>query len=819
MYTNCSTSKENRRLGVSVYALLWFVLFPLLSLAQSTVGKAVIVDLGQDEKIVVERRGSDIKLDGKLDDPVWQDLPAYDELVVLEPDTLALPPYRTRVKLYYTDSGLYVGVDMEQPKETLIARLSGRDNREINRDSINITLDTSGDGRYGYWFGINLGGSLMDGTLLPERQFSNDWDGAWRGESAESDDGWTAEFFIPWGTVTMPATDDIRRVGFYISRKVAHLDQRWGWPALPSTIPKFISAMQTIEVAGINPRQQYSIFPFVAVSDDRIDSDMKYRVGADIFWRPLPNFLLTATINPDFGIVESDDTVINLTATETFFPEKRLFFLEGQEVFVASPRADTRSQGVGSSGAPTTMVNTRRIGGKPTEPDELPGVIIPTRELVQPTELIGAAKLTGQYGQFRYGFLTAFEDDIKFDATANGHSLNIKAEGNNYGVVRVIYEDSSGGAYRAFGVLSTAVLHPERDAFTHGVDAHYLSADGKLKVDGQMFMSDIDDVENGLGGFVDFEYTFRQGVSQRLGIEYLDETVDINDLGFLPRNDNFRIRSAHIRTSSNLSWARDNQFDIRGFVQRNNDRLFTGGGIFFSNRSTFENLTRLTLRAGFFPKSYDDLNSFGNGSYRIEERVDASVGWDSNSAKKFSYGFSVGFRQENLGGDTYLGSVSLSWRPIDRFGFNLKVAYQDRDGWLLHQGGENFTTFKAEQWAGKFSVDYFVSARQQFRVSMQWIGIKAVEDEFYLIPSEPGDLIPTGKPPGPPDNFSVSQISFQVRYRWEIAPLSDIFVVYTRLADTSAALGMSDFGDIFSDAYNDPLADVLVFKIRYRFGS
>jgi hypothetical protein len=809
---------RNRSTGPGIY-LPGIVLLSLSLATQPSSAEGVIVDLGPDEKIVVEQHVANIKLDGKLDEPVWQGLSAYDELVVIEPDTLALPPYRTRVRLFYDESGLYVGVDMEQPKETLVARLSGRDSRHINRDNINITLDTSGDGRYGYWFGINLGGSLMDGTLLPERQFSSDWDGAWRGESAESANGWTAEFHIPWGTVSMPTTDEVRRIGFYISRKVAHLDERWGWPALPSTVPKFISAMQSIEVSGVNPRQQYSVFPFAAVADDKIDDDVNYRVGADFFWRPLPNFQLTATINPDFGIVESDDTVINLTATETFFPEKRLFFLEGQEVFVASPRADTRSQGVGNRGAPTTMVNTRRIGGKPVEPDEAPGLIIPERELVQPTELIGAAKLTGQYGQFRYGFLTAFEDEVKFDAIVDGESINIKADGNDYGVARFIYEDSGGGAYRALGFLSTAVMSPNRDAFTHGLDAHYLSEDGKLKVDGQIFMSDIDEVDNGIGGFVDFEYTIRQGLSQRLGIEYQDETVDINDLGYLQRNDNFRIRTAHIRTSSNLSWARDNQFDVRGYVQRNSDKLFTGGGIMFSNRTTFDSLNRLTLRVALFPKSYDDLNSFGNGSYRIEERVDASVGWNSDSSKKFSYSFSAGLRDENLGGDTYTGSTSLSWRPSDRFGLNLHVGYQDRDGWLLHQEGENFTTFKAEQWAPKFSVDYFISARQQFRISLQWIGIKAVEDEFYLIPAEPGDLIPTDKPPGRPDDFSVSQISLQVRYRWEIAPLSDIFVVYTRFSDKSVALGTSDFGDIFSDAYDDPLANMLVFKIRYRIGS
>ncbi len=797
-------------------------IFVLIGLFVPTVSAAqeLFVDLGPGEKLVVERHDADIKVDGALDEPIWQQLPAYDEFLVIEPDTLARPPYRTKVRLFYTDKGLYVGIDMEQPKETLIARLSGRDARRLNRDSINITLDTSGEGRYGYWFGVNLGGSLMDGTLLPERRFSSDWDGAWWSETKVTDTGWSAEFHIPWGTVSMPKTGEKRRIGLYMSRKVAHLDERWGWPGLPSTVPRFISALQTLEVSGVAPRQQLNIYPFTAITSDYIDDQVDYRIGSDISWRPSTNFQLTATINPDFGVVESDEAIINLTALEVFFPEKRLFFLEGQEVFVASPRANTQGRGVGNRGAPTTMVNTRRIGGQPVRPDIPPDVDVSKRELIRPVELFGAAKATGQYGKFRFGFLGAFEDNSSFQGIQDdGTPVKLESDGSNYAVARVLYEDSSSGAYRAFGLLSTAVLHPDKNAIAQGIDGHLLTSDGKWKLDGQLFTSDIDGVDRGYGGFVDMEYTPRQGVTQRVGVEYLDENIDINDLGFLQRNDNFRIRAAHIRTSSKLSWARDNQFDVRGFVQKNKEDYFTGGGIFFSNRATFRNLTRITLRAGFQPESYDDLNSFGNGTFRIEQRMSASVRWDSNSSKEFSYGFSAGVREEDLGGNSLVSSASFSWRPSDRYSINLFVSYQNRDGWLLHQGDDNFTTFQAEQWLPRFNTDYFISARQQFRISLQWVGIKAKEDRFYRIPTNPGDLIPTDKPAGPSDSFSFSQINLQLRYRWEIAPLSDIFVVYTRLSDQRAPLGDSGFGDIFSNAYNEPLANLLVFKIRYRFGT
>ena len=214
-----------------------------------------------------------------------------------------------------------------------------------------------------------------------------------------------------------------------------------------------------------------------------------------------------------------------------------------------------------------------------------------------------------------------------------------------------------------------------------------------------------------------------------------------------------------------------------------------------------------------------NLNSFGNGTYRIAAVAEGGFFYESDSTKPLAVGFGAGFNGEHEGGNSYRLEGWLGWRPSDRFNASLEVTYWDRHGWLLHQEDANFTTFDAEQWQPKISIEYFITARQQLRASLQWVGIKAEEKDFYLVPDRPGDLIPTTKPPGPSDDFSLSQMSLQIRYRWEIAPLSDIFLVYTRLADQDTALGDRDFGDIFRDAYDAPLENVIVAKIRYRFGS
>ena len=612
-------------------------------------------------------------------------------------------------------------------------------------------------------------------------------------------------------------------MGLYMSRKVAHIDERWGWPTLPMTQPKFMSALQPLEMQGVAPRQQYNVYPFASVTVDEYENDTRSKIGADLFWRPSTNTQLTATLNPDFGTIESDEVIINLTATETFFPEKRLFFLEGQDIFVATPRAEVRSFGVGRGSAPYTMVNTRRIGGSPlVEPDIPPRVTISDRELFQPVDLLGAGKLTGQFGRVRYGVLTAFEDDVKFRGHRDtGERFNIKRSGNNYGIGRVLYENTVRGSYRAFGALSTATLNQDtKDAFVHGVDAHYLDAQGKIKIDGQAFTSRIDDVDDGYGGFIDFEYTFRRGVAQRLGIEYFDEDLDINDLGFLERNDHWQIRTAHTRTSSDLSWARDNQLDIRGFYRENNSEgLFVAGGVFVSDRATLNDLSQVTVRSNYFPSSYDDLNSFGNGTFKIDDRSAVSLRWDSDSSKPLRVGIGGGWKQEDLGGNTYTTEASVDWRPSDRFSVGLTTIYMDRQDWLLHWVERQMNTFDAKQLMPRFHIDYFLSAKQQFRVSLQWVGIKAEESRTYLVPEEPGKLIPINRPPGPPRDFYISQMSFQARYRWEIAPLSDLFVVYTRLADRDGPLAGQDFNDLFDDAVDFPFFNALTIKIRYRLGS
>ena len=301
-----------------------------------------------------------------------------------------------------------------------------------------------------------------------------------------------------------------------------------------------MSLWQTFELDGIDPRQQWSIFPYASTTFDRVVDENRYKAGVDLFWRPSSNFQGTATINPDFGSVEADDVVVNLTADEVFFPEKRLFFQEGQEIFETTPRAENENRNR------FTIVNTRRIGGRPAEPDLPPGVELPAREELRPADLLGAAKATGQFGGIRYGILTAFEDETVLTADDNNQYLQ---DGRNFGTARVLYEDSQGAAYRGLGFISTLVAHTDGDAMVNAVDGHYLTTSGVWKFDGQLVQSDRDEDGKGYGATVDINYAPRQGIAHELQLTKFDDVLDVNDFGFQRRNDTRAAGTAPISSS------------------------------------------------------------------------------------------------------------------------------------------------------------------------------------------------------------------------------------------------------------------------------
>ena len=172
----------------------------------------------------------ELQLDGRLDEAVWAQVPGRDNMVLVDPGTLARARHRTVARYLCTRHGLYIGVWNEQPRRTLVAQEDSR-RVGVGHDAWGITLDTSGVGRHGHWFNIALD-NTADREPATARKSG---EGTWRYATAVLRDGWSLEAFLPWSALSLPRAAEEQVVGMYVNRRVAYLDERWGWP--PSLTP------------------------------------------------------------------------------------------------------------------------------------------------------------------------------------------------------------------------------------------------------------------------------------------------------------------------------------------------------------------------------------------------------------------------------------------------------------------------------------------------------------------------------------------------------------------------------------------------------
>ncbi|MCP5184943.1 MAG: hypothetical protein H6993_13335 [Pseudomonadales bacterium] len=777
----------------------------------------------------------DIRLDGKVDEAIWETLPAYDNMLVAIPGTGEPSTFPTATRFLATEKGLYVSAVMSQPKGTLVRRMANRD-EFIDRDTFGVTLDTTGAGLFAYWFIIALGDTVMDGKVLPERRYANDWDGPWTGATAETDSGWSTELFFPWSMMNIPNVNGRRQIGFALSRQVAHANQRVQWPGHAYSSPQFVTALNTLEVDNVRPRQQFSIIPYASATLDEARDRDDYRAGFDVTWKPTPRFEVNATVNPDFGSVEADDVVVNFSRSEVFFPEKRLFFLEGNEIFETSPRSNsgtaqrlhtnenyaTTSRRVFMTDwlpTPISILNTRRIGGVATQVALPAGVTPDPGETALPTELLGAAKFSGNFGGLRYAVLGASENDVEWYARdATGNPLLLEADGRDFGIGRLIWEGSNAAVRYGLGGITTQIQGPLFDASVYGIDGHFGTNNGRWAVDVQAVRSEVDD-RGGDGRWAEVLYAPSSNIAHTVKYDYFDRGVRLSDMGFLRRNDYEGLQYILQYTRNKaMGPILNSRGAITVDVQRNlSKHQFVEKALYWRNIAILPG--RLTLRTGVgvMPARYEDFDTRGNGSYRTHDRVWLDTLWATDASKPASWSFGVGGWQEHLGDWTYQLSTGVTLRPIDSFYMDFDLKYRHRQGWLVYQGGRNFGAYYGKELQPSVKATWFLAARHQVRLSLQWAGVRVDERGFYGVPVGDGKLIPTART-RPNHDFNVALLTTQLRYRWEIAPLTDLYLVYTR-GNQLNNVDDDAFDNLFTESFSDPIVDFFVVKLRWRFGT
>ncbi len=285
----------------------------------------------------VNRTKSPITVDGVLSESAWADAPSIGEIRQREPNPGEKASERTEVKLLYDDQNLYIGVMCYDSKpDRIIATQMARDSDLSVDDRVEIVLDTYHDRRNGYYFSTNPAGVLCDALVIENGQTNMQWDGIWKVRTARTDQGWSAEFAIPFKTLSFKRGQ--KTWGFNFSRTIKRKfeEDRWASPRLDVAFQQVSEAGVIDGISGIG-QIGIDIRPFITGSSahygDTDTNDVEWKLGGDIFISLTPNLRWSSTINTDFGETEVDDRQINLTRFPLFFPEKRAFFLENTGVF------------------------------------------------------------------------------------------------------------------------------------------------------------------------------------------------------------------------------------------------------------------------------------------------------------------------------------------------------------------------------------------------------------------------------------------------------------------------------------------------------
>ena len=749
-----------------------------------------------------------IVVDGKLDEDEWQDAQSIEEFFIINPYSLESPDLDTKVLIHSDEMGIYFGFINQQSYETRDRRRHARDGLRENHDRNVVVVDLDNTGNTAYMLGIALGKSVLDFTITNENQISGDWDGEWFAETSENQENWYSEFFIPWNMVPMNKQDgENRTIGVSVSRMVEHLGIGIGFPAASFQRSEFLSVLYKVDVVQANPKS-LDFFPYTVANNDFITDDSSFDVGTEVIYNTGSGGELVATINHDFGQVESDNIVINYSPRETFYSDRRPFFTQSQSIFNVElnwyPGFELYS-----------ILHTRRIGSSPIyDCDQYSASEGGSQEL---EDQCNASKLSTNGIDMAFKF-TQRGDSTDFGAFATFEKDEDFSEGSNFYAFRTVHNT---GKHR-IGHMATHADKSliDRQATVNIVDYQYVSDSG-LKIEHINMFSNITDEDNGFGSRTMAMY--RPNKEWRYGSEiyYFSEDLNINDMGYLWRNNlmAYGATVGYTRTDfEDQSSSKSRSYNFDYWDQNNADHENLEQFYSFNFMQSFKSTSHISIQSNISSKGRDDEITQGSliaPFLRAGNGGNVDFSYRSPQLGPWKYSFGFGVERKNYYAFTdrrRSASMGFGYTPRDNIRTWLRMNHRVRSNWTIRTDEDLYGTFSQKRLSLNTGVTWYRTEKEEFTFKIQTVSFRNQEGQSWQI-DEQGYL---RKSDLPADSINLGSIAFQVRYKYEIAPLSNIYLVYTR--------GGSAFFDddannstIFTDTWDRPEGNRFAAKIRYRF--
>jgi hypothetical protein len=473
--------------------------------------------LDKDLPVVRAQRASGaIQLDGRLDEATWMEAVPATTFTQLDPLEGQPGSEETEVYFIYDNDALYIGAILHD-RSQVSTRLGRRDGFLMDSDWLTINLDTYNDHRTGFKFEVNPSGVRGDEALSrgQDRRGDSSWDPVWEVATQVSEDGWSAEIRIPFSQLRFAKTDQ-QIWGIQIVRDIARVREKQLFSFTPKNEAGGIAQYgHLIGISGLAESRGLELLPYfqgrselVEIEQDtdagfdnpyRDGSDFFYGVGIDLKYSLSSSLTLNATVNPDFGQVEVDPAVVNLTAFETRYQEKRPFFVEGAGIFQFGGSGGGGGGmfgfgGGGGGGGGTQLLYSRRIGSSP--PGDPPSEAV-YEDMPDQATILTAAKITGRTASgWSLGLMEAVtqRETADYITMAGGEGDAQVSPLTNYLVGRARKDFRNGQS--AIGGIATAVNRELVDealaadlrssAYTGGIDIFHEWGDRYWSLTGQI---------------------------------------------------------------------------------------------------------------------------------------------------------------------------------------------------------------------------------------------------------------------------------------------------------------------------------------------
>ena len=522
------------------------------------------------------------RIDGSLNDPCWVQIIPITDFIQEEPENMGEPTEKTEVYLTYDSQALYIAARLYDSMPSDITRqLAPRDDWygafDEMADWFSIDLDSRHDHQTGFSFAVNASGVISDEMIYRDEDFDSDWNAIWLAEVQIDELGWSVEMEIPFSNLPFFAGDKLIW-GLNITRFIKRKYETVTWVAFPLDVEGVASKYGHLHgLKGIYPPAKFEFIPYSMTgvtnyNDIRLKQiwepgihrlnyykEPNNNLGVDILYRINPSSQLMLSINPDFGQVESDPAIINLTAFETYFTEKRPFFLNNMDIF-ETPIQIFYSRRIGD--------NSTGIGMHKERNDTL------FTEITITTKINVAGKLTGKNENgLSYGLLSALvteSDSSKWKNYYNPDTIYYPYKyPKKYFVGRLKQDLFSGNSF--LGLMSTSSFVDSTHTFSVDGMANFL--DNQLSIDGQMVIT----ADEHKGFYSNMSFYPSGYISGWVDYYYYDKKLNVNDLGYLWRNNYTQSKiGLKFQTLENWRMIRNAFIILEGDVEENTDGLNLG---------------------------------------------------------------------------------------------------------------------------------------------------------------------------------------------------------------------------------------------------